>query len=319
MIQMDNVGRIASRITQRLFSGASRKLDVVLHTGVDVHDRPGQRVVVLLQHSSVVRHHHVLLAQLVVAIRQTSGGHRIGDQHTVRPVGLPRETNSERVRVDAIDDDGVVGRVFGGHSQHADHARVAVMEGSHRVEQVRHQRRSCGHSIDRLVDVGGSVTHRHGDVLVAQVADGVQSALQLRCQRHHLHVGDVAVALHHGLHALRGLADVLGRMCSGTLRRDEGTFAMSTEDGTAVLHRTLAVGKQLQVSMVGLEGGRDDRRTDGSASGGQQVSANVVDLFWCDLGVAKVVPKRSIDLDINEPWAHDAVFRIDHFISIDLI
>ena len=234
----------------------------------------------------------------------------------MRSIGLPSESHGERMGVDAIDDDGVEGGLVGGHSEHSDHAGVAMVERRHGIEQMGHQRGSSTHSIDGLVDVSGGVAHRDGNALLDEVFGGVESAFQLRSHRHHFDVRRVAVALSHRGRSLHRGSHVFGGMGARSLRRDERAFAVSTQNGAALLHRALSVGEQLQVAVVGVKGGGDDGGADGSAARRKKVAAHMGDLLLGDSGIAEVVTEGSVDLNINKTGAHDAVASINNFISI---
>ena len=130
---------------------------------------------------------------------------------------LLREPHRVRVRVNAVHDDAEVRRVLVRHAENADHARVAVVEGRHRVEQVGDQRRSRVHGVDRVVDVRCRVSHRNDDAVVVQVLDGLQRALQLRRDRQQLDVLDASIAALHRLLHLRRRLDVLLRVRAGAV------------------------------------------------------------------------------------------------------
>ena len=94
----------------------------------------------------------------------------------------PEEPHDVGVEVDAVDDrleDDV-----GAHERGADDAGVAVREGSHRVEHVRHR---ADAAVERRVRLGGGgvrVTERDDDAPTVEEVDEVERPGKLRRERH---------------------------------------------------------------------------------------------------------------------------------------
>ena len=117
-------------------------------------------------------------------------------------------------------------------------------------------------------------------------------------------------------------------MSTRTLGRNERTFTMSSQDSSSIFNRSLLVGKQLEIPMIGLKGRGDNSRTNGSTtrlivsnllnSYWKQVTSNIVNSFHGNRWIGKVVTKGSIDLDIYESRTDNSVLCINDLFLITL-
>ena len=122
---------------------------------------------------------HRLAAQAVVTIGHAGGGGGVGHGVQLRD-GAPRGEDGARVHVQQVGDD--LGAL--GHRQRGPHGpRGAVMEGTHRVEQVRE---AAGTLLQRragLLVAGGTVAQLHAQTGAHQGRNHRQRALGVRRQR----------------------------------------------------------------------------------------------------------------------------------------
>lgn len=103
--------------------------------------------------------------------------------------------------------------------------------------------------------------------------------------------------------------------------RNERSFAVSAQDGAAVLHRRLCELAHLQVAVVGAKGGSDYGRANRRAARlgvrkprnryGEQVATDLLHVLLGQIRIGEVHAERSVDLDIDEAGTDDAVLGID--------
>ncbi len=107
----------------------------------------------------------------------------VADQHQpVRRLEPGDERPERRMDMDAVGDQLDVGRVVeqGGHGD----ARRAVVDAAHGVEEVRRRSRAGREAAVRLLEGRRRMTERDGDAAIAEPADELGRARQLRRDRH---------------------------------------------------------------------------------------------------------------------------------------
>ena len=167
-----------------------------------------------------------MAAKLVFAIFQTAATQAVGDDdHAVGAEELEGHANHGGMDVHAVGDD--LGRDALGLGTSDNGAGLAVMEGRHRVEEVRHVARACLKSGLGRVVVGAHVGE--GDAhLVVHLANEVEVA---RLLGGHIHKLDTATGrlLQFGelLDARR--AHILGVLGTHFVGRDVGAFHVHTD------------------------------------------------------------------------------------------
>lgn len=139
--------------------------------------------------SSALLHLQRQLANVMDAILQAQGWDRICDQDQaigMRPIG---DAQGSRMRVHPIGNDAEVDNasrryLIGG--QQADQARITMMKGQHRIEQVRNESGSMANGSLAIAEAGHRVAQRDGNARPHQLIDNVRIAHLLRCQRYYL-------------------------------------------------------------------------------------------------------------------------------------
>ena len=256
-------------------------------------DAAGEDAVAVAPHDAVA-HLDRDVAEAVGAVAGPRACDRVGDEGKAPGCRLPDHAHRVGGEVDAVEDD--LDDHVGPGERRAGHARVAVGERAHRVEEVRDGARRRARSRVRLLGARVGVAGRDGDPARDERVDEVERPGQLGCQREEPDGARREETLEQGRVRVAACG---GRMRPEPPGREERAFDVRAEDPRAAS----AFADLAERGDEPLLGRCDQRRQVRGDAGLEQGGAGL--LVPGRVGVEEVDAAEAVHLKVDEPGRGD--------------